>query len=95
MRPGSPPTECGPKTTGQDQSLEEGEARVTISYPCCHPSSLAGDAGKGPCLFRGTINREGEPGGERVSHRAQPRQLSWLCAREVPRFPGREVFTFP
>lgn len=95
MRPGGPPAEHGPQTAWQDRPLEEGEARVTISHPCCHPSSLAGEAGEGPCLFRGTVSREGEPGGERVSRRAHPRQLSRLCAKEVPRFPGREVFAFP
>lgn len=46
----SPPhTEHSPKAVGQDRLLEEGEARATISHPCCHPSSLARDTGKGPC----------------------------------------------
>lgn len=86
VRAGGPRAGQSPETPGQDRSLEEGEARVTISYPRCHPSSLAREAGKGPCLFRGTVSREGEPGGEQVSRRAHPRQLSWVWAREVPRF---------
>lgn len=92
MRPGGPPTEPSPQTVGQDQLLEEEEARVTISYLCCHPSPLAGDAGKG------RASPEAPRAGSEVgpsTHGAPPRQLLQLCARDVPPFPGREGFAVP
>lgn len=61
MSPGGPPTEPGPQTVGQDGLLEEEEARVAISHPCCHPSALAGDVGKGRASPAAP-----EPGAKRV-----------------------------